>query len=50
MFSYLPEQDLYLVATRNVSVLVKDGKDLQNIENKNYTHKSLAKIWFDHIS
>lgn len=50
MFSYLPEHDLYLIATRNVSVLVKDGKDLQNIENKNYTHKSLAKIWFDHLS
>ena len=27
MFSYVPEHDLYLIATRNVSILVKDIKD-----------------------
>ena len=50
MFSYLQEHDLYLIATRNVSILVKDVKDLQTIESKNYIHKSLAKIWFEHLS
>lgn len=50
MFSYLYEHDLFLIATRNISILVKDLEDLQKIEGKNYTHKNLAKIWFGHLS
>jgi hypothetical protein len=29
MFSYLKEEKLYLIATRNVSLLVKDVQDLE---------------------
>jgi hypothetical protein len=50
MFSYLKEHDLYLIATRNISILVKDVNDLANIENRSSTHKNLAKLWFDHLS
>ena len=35
MFSYLPQEDLYLVATRNISIMVKDADELSKIENKN---------------
>jgi hypothetical protein len=49
MFSYLQDHDLYLIATRNISILVKDLDDMANIESKNYTHKNLAKLWFGHL-
>lgn len=49
MFSYLQEHDLYLIATRNISILVKDLDELDKIENKNYTHKNLAKLWFGQL-
>jgi hypothetical protein len=29
--------------------LVRDLDDLSKIENKNYTHKNLAKLWFGHL-
>lgn len=35
MFSYLPQEDLFLVATRNISVMVKDADELSKIESKN---------------
>lgn len=50
MFSYLQDEDLYLIATRNISILVKDLDDLASIEGKNYTHKNLAKLWFGHLA
>ncbi len=50
MFSYLMDHDLYLIATRNISILAKDLDDFNKIENKNYTHKNFAKLWFGHLS
>jgi hypothetical protein len=34
MFSYLAAEKLYLVATRNISLLVKDADDLAKADNK----------------
>ena len=34
MFSYLAAEKLYLVATRNISLLVKDADDLSKADNK----------------
>ena len=34
MFSYLAAEKLYLVATRNISILVKDADELAKTDNK----------------
>lgn len=46
MFSYLAAEKLYLVATRNTAVLVRDAEQLAESEGKYALHKQIGALFF----
>jgi len=46
MFSYLAAEKLYLVATRNISVLVKDAEELAKTDGKYVWLQQIGKLFF----
>ena len=46
MFSYLAAEKLYLVATRNISVLVKDADELSKTDYKYLLLQEIGKLFF----
>lgn len=49
MFSYLSKEKLFLLATRNMSILVKDNEDLQKVDGHQWL-KLIGKIFFQTVN
>ena len=46
MFSYLASEKLFLIATHNMALLVKNPEELQEAEGKYSMHKEIGKLFF----
>jgi hypothetical protein len=50
MFSYLPSEGLYLIASRNLALLVKDAEDLAKTDIRNQWLKQIGVKFFKNLN